>query len=126
MYYVFPWTRQSINEKSIEVLREKIQIQATVDRIYTQSIDEVEQSLMRQIEAWEELLLELFHDDPKIQFELFQWREMLLSELARSQDAGISQSTLYESIEQFKNYPASFGSLYEKRNGLPKQIKQHT
>lgn len=102
LYYVFPWTRQSINEKSIEVLREKIQIQATVDRIYTQSIDEVEQSLMRQIEAWEELLLELFHDDPKIQFELFQWREMLLSELARSQDAGISQSTLYESIEQFK------------------------
>ncbi|WP_412757982.1 hypothetical protein [Legionella bozemanae] len=101
-YYVFPWTRQRINEHTVEVLREKIQLQETVDRIYTQSIDEVQQALMQQIEAWESLLLELYPDDPQIQFEFYQWREMLLSELTRSQDPNVSQTSLNESIAQFK------------------------
>lgn len=101
-YYVFPWTRQHINEHAIKVLREKIQLQATVDRIYTQSIDEAQQVLMQQIEAWESLILEFYPDDPKIQFELYQWRETLLNELTRAQDPNVSQSSLNESIAQFK------------------------
>ncbi|MCE0724103.1 hypothetical protein [Legionella resiliens] len=101
-YYVFPWSRQRINEHTVEILREKIQLQATVDRIYTQSIDEAQQVLMQQIEAWEGLLLELYPDNPQLQFELYQWREMLLNELARAQDPNVSESSLNESITQFK------------------------
>ncbi len=101
-YYVFPWTRQRINGHTVDVLRDKIKLQATVDRIYTQAIDEAQQILMQQIEAWESLLLELYPDDPQIQFELYQWREILLSELTRSQDTSVSENTLTESIAQFK------------------------
>ncbi|MBN9227966.1 MULTISPECIES: hypothetical protein [Legionella] len=102
LYYVFPWTRQSINEQSVEELKNKIKLQATVERIYTQAIDEAQQILMQQIEAWESLLIELYPGDPKIQFEFYQWREALLSELTRSQNANVSERTLTESIEQFK------------------------
>ncbi|AWN74600.1 hypothetical protein LEAN103870_14120 [Legionella anisa] len=101
-YYAFPWTRQRINEHTVEVVREKIQLQATVDRIYTQSIDEAQQVLMQQIEAWEGLLLEIYPDDPQLQFDLYQWREILLNELARSQDPNVTESSLNESISQFK------------------------
>lgn len=101
-YYILPWVRQSINEQSVEELRNKIKLQATVDRIYTQAIDEVQQVLMQQIEAWESLLLEFYPDDPRIKFEFYQWRETILSELTRSQDPNVTQTSLNESIEQFK------------------------
>ncbi|WP_051544406.1 hypothetical protein [Legionella cherrii] len=102
LYYVFPWTRQRINEQSVEVVRNKIKLQATVDRIYTQAIDEAQQILIQQIEAWESLICELYPDKLQIKFELYQWREALLSELTRSQDTNVTESSLTESIEQFK------------------------
>ncbi|MBI2785888.1 MAG: hypothetical protein HYX60_06130, partial [Legionella longbeachae] len=102
-HYFFPWKRQSINEHSVESLKSKIKLQATIDRLYTQAIDEAQQILMQQIEAWENMLLELFPTDPKIQFELYQWRENLLGELTRSQETNISEATLSASINQFKN-----------------------
>ncbi len=103
LYYIFPWYRQSIHEHAIERARNKIKLQATVDRIYTQSIDEVQQTLMQQIQAWESLLLELYPADYKLQLELYQWRETILSELTRSQETSLSQDTLESSITQFKN-----------------------
>nr|WP_284498395.1 helicase-related protein [Legionella maioricensis] len=103
LYYIFPWYRQRMHEHAVETTRNKIKLQATVDRIYTQSIDEVQQTLMQQIQAWENLLLELNPSDYKLQLELYQWRETILSELSRSQETSISQETLEASITQFKN-----------------------
>ncbi|ARB91569.1 helicase-related protein [Legionella longbeachae] len=102
-YYVFPWRRQRINERAVELLRNKIKSQATIDGLYTQAIDEAQHILMQQIEAWEGLLFELYPDDPRIQFEFYQWREALLGELTRSQETSTSESTLATSINQFKN-----------------------
>ncbi|KTD11770.1 coiled-coil protein [Legionella gratiana] len=102
-YYVIPWRRQRINERTVELLKNKIKSQATIDGLYTQAIDEAQQILMQQIEAWEGLLLELYPNDPKIQFEFYQWREALLGELTRSQETSITESTLAASINQFKN-----------------------
>ena len=103
LYYIFPWYRQSMHEHAVETARNKLKLQATVDRIYTQSIDEMQQTLMQQIRAWEDLLLELNPTDPKLQLELYQWRETILSELSRSQETSVSQETLEASITQFKN-----------------------
>ncbi|WP_131794786.1 helicase-related protein [Fluoribacter gormanii] len=122
-YYVFPWTRQRINEHTIEVVRDKIKLQATVDRTYTQSIDEAQQILMLQIEAWESLLLELYPDDPKMLYELYQWREMLLSELTRSQDTNVSEHSLYESIAQFKKSACKFWESAREEKWAAKAAK---
>ncbi|CAM2936323.1 coiled-coil protein [Legionella steigerwaltii] len=102
LYYVFPWVRQRSNEQMVKAHRNKITLQATVDRIYTQAIDEAQQILIQQVEAWESFLLELYPDDPKLQFEFYQWRETILGELTRAQDTNVSESSLTESIEQFK------------------------
>ncbi|WP_454781042.1 preprotein translocase subunit SecA [Legionella sp. WA2022007384] len=122
-YYVFPWTRQRINEHTIEEVRDKIKLQATVDRTYTQAIDEAQQILMSQIEAWESLLLELYHDDPKIRYELYQWRELLLSELTRSQDTSVSEHSLYESIAQFKKSACKFWESAREEKWAAKAAK---
>lgn len=102
IYTIFPWRRQSINEHTVGILRNKIKLQATVDRLYSQAIDEAQQILMQQIEAWESLLFDLYPEDAKIQFEFYQWRETLLGELTRSQETNVSESTLKTNIDQFK------------------------
>jgi hypothetical protein len=102
-YYFFPWRRQQINERTIESLKNRIKLQATIDRLYTQAVDEIQQVLMQQIEAWESLLLELYPFDPKIQFEFYQWRESLLGELSRSQETSVSEISLEANIAHFKN-----------------------
>ena len=51
---------------TVEELRSKIKLQATVDRLYTQAIDEDQQTLMQQVEAWESLLLELYPGDLQV------------------------------------------------------------
>lgn len=103
LYYIFPWYRQRIHEYAVEELKDKIKLQATIDRLYTQAIDEAQHTLMQHVEAWESLLLEVYPDDRKMQFELYQWRETLLSELTRAQATSISESTLANSIRHFKN-----------------------
>ena len=85
-----------------------------MDRLYTQAIDEAQQVLMQQIETWENLLLELYPNDPKMQFELYQWREALLNELTRSQETSISQETLTTSISQFKNSACKLWELFRE------------
>ncbi|MGL5743464.1 MAG: hypothetical protein ACRCXC_13525 [Legionella sp.] len=102
-YYAFPWRRQHINERTVEKVRNKLKSQATIDRLYTQAIDEAQQLLMQQIEAWESLLRELYPDGPKIQFEFYQWRETLLGELSRSQENSVTEQTLTSCIEHFKH-----------------------
>ena len=103
LYYIFPWYRQSNNEYAVEQLKSKIKLQATLDRLYTQAIDEVQQTFMQQIEAWEGLLFELYPTDFRLQYELYQWRETFLSELTRLQETTITQNELEQSIHQFKN-----------------------
>ncbi|WP_454783951.1 helicase-related protein [Legionella sp. WA2024007413] len=122
-YYVFPWTRQRINEHTIEEVRDKLKLQATVDRTYTQAIDEAQQILMLQIEAWESLLLEIYPNDPKMKYELYQWREMLLSELTRSQDPAVSETSLYESITQFKKSASKFWEAAREEQWAAKAAK---
>lgn len=114
LYYIFPWYRQSVNEQAVAELKEKIKSQATVDRLYTQAIDEAQQVLMQQIEAWDNLLLGLYPNDPKMQFELYQWREALLNELTRSQETSISQETLASSISQFKNSACKLWEVFRE------------
>ncbi len=114
LYYIFPWYRQSLNEHAVAELKSKLKLQATVDRLYTQAIDEAQQVLMQQIETWENLLLELYPNDPKMQFELYQWREALLNELTRSQETSISQETLTTSISQFKNSACKLWELFRE------------
>ncbi|CEG57729.1 preprotein translocase subunit SecA [Legionella fallonii] len=128
LYYIFPWYRQSYNESSVAELKSKIKLQATVDRLYTQAIDEAQQTLMQQIEAWESLLLELYPNDPKIQFELYQWRETLLNELNRSQETSISQETLATNINHFKNSACKLWELFreEKWADRAQKITQMT
>lgn len=101
--YLFPQHYQRINENTVGILQNEIKQQATIDRLYTQAIDEVQQLMMQQIEAWEGLLLELYPADSKLQFEFYQWREAILGELTRSQEANISKDTLNASINLFKN-----------------------
>lgn len=103
LYYIFPWYRQNISEYAVEKVKNQIKLQATLDRIYTQAIDEAQQTLLQQIHAWEDLLLELYPSDPKLQYELYQWRETILSELNRLQETNLTQKTLKSSIQQFKN-----------------------
>lgn len=122
-YYVFPWRRQRINERAVELLRNKIKSQATIDGLYTQAIDEAQHILMQQIEAWEGLLLELYPEDPKIQFEFYQWREALLGELTRSQETSISESTLATSINQFKSFACKLWELAREEKWAAKAEK---
>ncbi|KTD66037.1 coiled-coil protein [Legionella santicrucis] len=122
-YYVFPWRRQHINERAVELLRNKIKSQAAIDGLYTQAIDEAQHILMQQIEAWEGLLLELYPDDPKMQFEFYQWREALLGELTRSQETSISESTLATSINQFKIFACKLWEIAREEKWTAKAEK---
>ncbi|AYK03007.1 helicase-related protein [Legionella sainthelensi] len=122
-YYVFPWRRQRINERAVELLRTKIKSQATIDGLYTQAIDEAQHILMQQIEAWEGLLLELFPDDPKMKFEFYQWREALLGELTRSQETSISESTLATNIKQFKSIACKLWEITREEKWAAKAEK---
>lgn len=103
MYFVFPWYRQQKCQKAIENLQTEIKLQSTVDRLYTQAIDHAQRTLMQQVQAWESLELELYPTDAKLQYELYQWREALLTEVNHAQETCISPSTLESSITQFQN-----------------------
>ncbi|TAL60355.1 MAG: hypothetical protein EPN84_09650, partial [Legionella sp.] len=102
-YYLFPWIYENKCKQIVKDQQEKIQLQAALDRIYTQGIDQAQQTLMTQIDAWESLLIELYPNDPKVMHDLYLWREELLSELAHSQITHITQDNLEASIAQFKN-----------------------
>lgn len=110
LYYIFPWYRHKVNQQSVEQIQNEIKLQATIDRLYTQAIDQAQHTVMQQIHAWESLLLELYPNDPKLNYELYQWRETLLSELSHIQETIVSQSTIESSIAQFKK---SLGTLWE-------------
>lgn len=111
LYYIFPFYRKNTNLEAIEQLQTEINLQATIDRLYTQAVDQAQHTLMQQIQSWESLLLEIYPEDPKLRFELYQWRETLLSELTHVQEAYVSQETLNSSIEHFKN---SLGKLWDR------------
>lgn len=103
MYFILPWFRQRMSQNAVEKLQTEIKLQASIDRLYTQAIDKAQQTLMQQVHAWENLLLELHPTDNKLQHELYQWREALLSELTHFQKTSVSQDTLESSITQFQN-----------------------
>ena len=103
LYFIFPSYRQRTNQKAVLQLQTEIKSQAAIDRLYTQAIDQAQSTLMQQIQAWEGLLLELYPNDPKLQYELYQWRETLLSELTHAQETSISKNTLEPSIAHFKD-----------------------
>lgn len=103
MYFLFPSYRQKRCEEAIEEQQHGIKLQATLDRLYTQAIDRAQQILMQQVEAWESLLLELYPNNGNLQYELYQWRQMLLSELTHAQETSITEETLDTSITQFQS-----------------------
>ncbi|KTD06929.1 helicase-related protein [Legionella jamestowniensis] len=103
MYFLFPRYRQLQSEKTIKKLQDEIKLQATLDRLYTQAIDRAQQTLMQQVHAWESLLLDLYPNDINLKNDLYQWRQVLLSELSNVQETSISADTLSLSIAQFQN-----------------------
>ncbi|WED44587.1 helicase-related protein [Legionella cardiaca] len=100
--FIFPSFRQRRSQQTIETLQTEIKLQATLDRLYTQAIDQAQQTLMQQIRAWENLLLELYPTDTNLSHELYQWRETLLSELTHAQETSITRETLESSIAEFQ------------------------
>ena len=98
-----PTYRQKTHQEAVAKLQAEIKLQDSVDRLYTKAIDKAQHTLMLQIKNWENLLLELFPGDSKLQYELYQWREDLLSELTQYQESAVSQETLDSSIKQFNS-----------------------
>jgi len=102
LYYFFPWFYEQQCLEAVKQFQENLEVQASVDRLYTQAIDQAQQSIMQQIENWEELLIELYPDDPAIITELYQWRSALLSELSNLEETSVTKDNLEENIVQFK------------------------
>jgi hypothetical protein len=126
LYYIFPWYRQSTNEHAVAKLKNQIKLQSTIDRLYTQAIDEAQQTLMYQIHAWESFLLELYPNDIKLRHELYQWRETVLSELNRLQETSITQQTLEANITQFKNSASNLWQNLREEKWVAKAQKAPT
>ena len=126
LYYIFPWYRQRINEHSVEKLKNQIKLQSTIDRLYTQAIDEAQQTVMQQIDAWESLLLELHPTDSKLRYELYLCRETVLSELNRLQETSITQQTLESNITQFKNASSKLWEALKEDKWVAKAQKATT
>ncbi|CEK10400.1 helicase-related protein [Legionella hackeliae] len=103
MYFLFPSIRQLRGEQAIEKFQEDIQLQDTLDRLYTQGVDRAQQILMQQVSAWESCLLELYPTDPNLKHELYQWRQLLISELTNAQETSLKEDTVEASIAHFQN-----------------------
>lgn len=123
MYFVFPWYRQRKCQEAVTDLQAEIRLQANVDRLYTQAIDQAQQALMQQVYAWESFLLELYPTDLQVRSELYQWRETLLSELTQAQETSVSQDTLESSIAQFQNAICKIWEMAKEEKWVAKAQK---
>lgn len=103
LHFLFPAYRQRYNQRKIAEIQKIRKEEDTVNRLYNQAIDNIQNVLIQHIRAFDELLFECFPTDPSLDAERYRWRESLFKEISKFQDpALLTKEKLQEGIDKFQ------------------------